>query len=447
MTIAELFQLRKDDPRWNTSYPLSPSDWVDYRVSGSLSFENDSRMSFYIHIPFCKQLCSFCEYTRMLCPDESVQREYLIAIANDIRLFRQRYQDITLLGFDIGGGTPTSLSEQNFSLLMQIYQDAISGLKMDDRYEPSIEGTFNTLSEQKLEDMAKNGFHRLSLGVQSSCSTVLHQHQRGNSSEAMMTSWLKKAWSKGIKKVNLDFMYGLKGQNESTIQQDLELIGRLKPQQVTLYELRTNMILTKESFTKEELYAQYVHYYDGLLAMGYKARFGQNTFSLDAADEGVSSYLRERMLNGAAYKGFGMSAQSMSSAGIAYNVGKLSDMPQEELCAGGYPEQFTYLLPSDELASKYMAISAYNGSFSLSRLKEIGVFDEKQNEILDYCIGEGLLYRGETDRIYVSRKGFMYYGALFSLFMKDREMEKLDTLKEEKYVEPCFDKLEYDKYV
>ena len=416
MTIAELFQLRKNDPRWNTSYPLNPSDWTDYRVPDSLSFENDSRMSFYIHIPFCKQLCSFCEYTRMLCPDEKVQREYLLAIASDIKQFRQKYQDITLLGFDIGGGTPTSLSENNFSLLMQIYQTTISGLKKDAKYEPSIEGTFNTLSEQKLEDMSEMGFHRLSLGVQSSCSSVLHQHQRGNSSEAMMYSWLKKAWDKGIKKVNLDFMYGLKGQNESTIQQDLELIDRLKPQQVTLYELRTNMISEKESFTKEELYDQYVHYYDGLIAMGYKARFGQNTFSVDAADEGVSSYLRERMLNGAAYKGFGMSAQSMSSEGIAYNVGKLAVTPQNALNKEGYPEQFTYLLPPDELASKYIAISAYNGSFSIARLRDYGISERSLNEILSFCIDEGLLYKGERDWMFITKKGFKHYGALFSLF-------------------------------
>ena len=416
MTLAELFQLRKNDPRWNTSYPLNPSDWTDYRVPDSLSFENDSCMSFYIHIPFCKQLCSFCEYTRMLCPDEELQREYLLAIASDIKQFRQKYQDITLLGFDIGGGTPTSLSENNFSLLMQIYQTTISGLKKDAKYEPSIEGTFNTLSEQKLEDMSEMGFHRLSLGVQSSCSSVLHQHQRGNSSEAMMYSWLKKAWDKGIKKVNLDFMYGLKGQNESTIQQDLELIGRLKPQQVTLYELRTNMISEKESFTKEELYDQYVHYYDGLIAMGYKARFGQNTFSVDAADEGVSSYLRERMLNGAAYKGFGMSAQSMSSEGIAYNVGKLAVTPQNALNKEGYPEQFTYLLPPDELASKYIAISAYNGSFSIARLRDYGISERSLNEILSFCIDEGLLYKGERDWMFITKKGFKHYGALFSLF-------------------------------
>ena len=331
MTIAELFQLRKNDPRWNTSYPLVPSDWAAYRVPGSLSFENDHRLSFYIHIPFCKQLCSFCEYTRMLCPDEDVQRNYLLAVANDIDRFKQQYQDITLLGFDIGGGTPTSLSEANFSLLMELYQKSIAGLGIDVNFEPRIEGTFNTLSDYKLEEMAKHGFHRLSLGVQSSCCSVLHHHHRGTSSESMMSSWLEKAWNKGIKKVNLDFMYGLYGQNDLAIQRDLELVRHLNPQQVTLYELRTNMLSTKESLTKEDLYGQYTLYYKCLVAMGYKARFGQNTFSVDEADEGVSSYLRERLLNGAAYKGFGLSAQSMSSSGVAYNSGKLAAMPQNEL--------------------------------------------------------------------------------------------------------------------
>ena len=416
MTIAELYQSRKNDPCWNTSYPISPSDWATYRVQGPLSFENDRRLSFYIHIPFCKQLCSFCEYTRMPCPDDNVQRNYLFAIANDIKRFKQQYQDVTLLGFDIGGGTPTSLSEKNFSLLMQIYQRAISGVELDDQYEPSIEGTFNTLSEYKLEAMVKSGFHRLSLGVQSSCNSVLHQHQRGSTKEAIMSAWLKKAWEKGIKKINLDFMYGLKGQNQSTIRQDIELISRLRPQQVTLYELRTNMISAEESFTKDELFDKYVQYYDGLIALGYYARFGQNTFSVDTTDEGVSSYLRERMLNGAAYKGFGLSAQSMSSSGIAYNVGKLAVTPQNELNKESYTELFTYLLPLNELASKYMAISAYNGSFSIARLRDYGISERTLNEIVGFCIDEGLLYKGERDRMFITPKGFKHYGALFSLF-------------------------------
>ena len=414
MTIAELYESRKDDPRWNTSYPLSPSDWAGYRVPGSLPFNNDTRMSFYIHIPFCKQLCSFCEYTRMLCPDEDVQRAYLMAVSHDIEQFKLSNTDFTLLGFDIGGGTPTALSEDNFSLLMKIYKNAVSGLSLSQNYEPSIEGTFNTLSERKLEEMSESGFHRLSLGVQSTCGSVLRQHHRGLSSETMMSSWLTKAWERGIRKVNLDFMYGLQGQNEKTISQDLELIKHLMPQQVTLYELRTNMISDKAVCSKTELYEQYSQFYDGLIALGYKGRFGQNTFSVDASDEGVSSYLRERMLNGAAYKGFGLSAQSMSSCGVSYNVGKLSLEPQKLLDSVSYPDEYTYLLPAQELAAKYLAISAYNGSFSIERLKGLGVNEESMKEALDFFITEGLMYR-DADRFYVSRKGFAHYGAIFSV--------------------------------
>ena len=119
-----------------------------------------------------------------------------------------------------------------------------------------------------------------------------------------------------------------------------------------------------------------------------------------------------------------MSAQSMSSSGIAYNEGKLAVVPQNELKSEGYPEQFTYLLPSNELASKYMAISAYNGSFSISRLKDFGFSKEYLNEILDFCISEGLLYKGNHDRVFVSRKGFVHYGALFSLFYSNTQFSQ-----------------------
>ena len=419
MTIAELFESRKNDPRWNTSYPLSPNDWAIYRVSDSLPFDHDSSLSFYIHIPFCKQLCSFCEYTRMLCPDESVQTAYLQAIAKDIKDFKSHYKDYKLLGFDIGGGTPTSLSEDNFSLLMDVYQRAIDGLVLSDNYEPSIEATFGTLSEAKLACMVKNGLRRLSLGVQSSCHSIMYKHYRDNGDECKMSEWMEKAWNAGVKKVNLDFMYGLQGQDVSSIAKDLELISRLHPQQVTLYELRTNMLGIKEQFSKEELFAQYVQYYDGLMAMGYHARFGQNTFSVDNLDYGVSSYLRERMLNGSSYKGFGMSAQSMSTAGVSYNYGKQSRCPELNRIVG-YKEEYTYILPPKELISKYMAISAYSGSFSVKRLIELGVNEETLNEVLDYAFSSELLYMGANDRVYVTRKGFVNYGALFSLFSNRR---------------------------
>lgn len=421
MTIAELYESRKDDPRWNTSYPLNPSDWAAYRVSGSLPFKDESSLSFYIHIPFCKQLCSFCEYTRMLCPDENIQRRYIEVVANDIRQFKSQYNDFTLLGFDIGGGTPTALSTSCFAYLMDVYDDAIAGLTLSETFEPSIEATFSTLSEEKLDRLVKSGIRRLSLGVQSSYKSVLRKYRRDTMIETEMKEWLEKVWNAGVEKINLDLMYGLEGQDFETIDNDLRLISELRPQQVTLYELRTNMIPDKLIPDKETLFGQYSRYYEGFIKMGYDARFGQNTFTKYAKDFGISSYLRERMLNGASYKGFGLSAQSMNTYGLSYNIGKAASINQSILSTNSYQEEYTYFLPQKELAAKYLAISAYKGSFSIEKLQEFGIEKSSIQSILDFCLSEALLCYNGSNRLAVTPKGFKYYGALFSLFWNQQQ--------------------------
>ena len=176
MSIEETYLLRKDNPIWNTSYPLSPEDWSSYRIERNLPFDNEREMSFYVHIPFCRQLCSFCEYTRMVCPDEKAQAAYIDTLYSDIRKFKESYPNILLRGFDIGGGTPTALTEDNFVKLMDLYRFAISGLDLSNDYEPSIEGTFDTLSERKIASMVDAGIHRLSLGIQSTDNLVLCLH-------------------------------------------------------------------------------------------------------------------------------------------------------------------------------------------------------------------------------------------------------------------------------
>lgn len=413
MSIKEIFEKRKDDPMWNTSYPLSPEDWTKYRVDAQLSFEGEDELSFYIHIPFCKKLCSFCEYTRMICPDENVQNHYLDVVSHDIAQFKSKYKDYVLKGFDIGGGTPTSLTDSCFSKLLDVYDGAIEGLKISYDYEPSIEGTFNTLSERKLDRIARSGIKRLSLGIQTTNGHILYSHNREEIENEAMHMWMNKAYEYGIKKINLDLMYGLIGQNEESIRRDLEIIRSLAPQQVTLYELRTNMISCKKLPAKIELYGMYSQLYEGLKSMGYNARFGQNTFSIDDNDSGVSSYLRSRMIDGASYKGFGISAQSMNSKGVSYNYGKNYRNIFDVISRESYEEEYTYNLPSAELNAKYIAISGYYGSFSLSRVLSR---ENNLNEVIAFCKDNGLVEL-KDNRIQITEKGFMYYGAVLSLFI------------------------------
>ena len=234
------------------------------------------------------------------------------------------------------------------------------------------------------------------------------------------------AYNSGIKKVNLDFMYGLKNQPLESLQADICLVKMLRPEQITLYELRVNMINEENHRSALQKYEMYCRWYEALTKMGYKAPFGQNTFSLNEQDMGVSSYLRHRMRDGTAYKGFGISAQSLSSEGLSYNMGKNSQKLHNLLGMDSYREEYTYRLPKEEMASKYIAIAAYSGAFSLKALDRIlgGKAKDEYLTQIQWCLGEGLLKR-EGDILRITRRGFRHYGAVFSLFYyKDSAKEK-----------------------
>ena len=415
--LTEIFEKRKDDPRWNTSYPLSPNDWKVYRVSEELSFYGEKELSFYIHIPFCKNLCSFCEYTRMLCPSDELQEQYVATLKDDIRVFMKKYPSIKLCGFDVGGGTPTVLNDKAFEKLLNLCHEVMTTLDLVGSFVPSIEATFETLSEKKIAQLVKGGFRRVSLGVQSTSENVLLCNHRTSFEVEKMKNTISMLHDKGVETVNLDMMYGLKGQTVDSLSQDVLILKCLQPEQITLYELRTNMIREENHMTKDELYHSYSFLYDALRDLGYYARFGQNTFSKSKKDIGVSSYLRERMMNAGTYKGFGISAQSMSSHGVSYNIGKLQTSFRDLLAMKSYKEEYVYQLPPKELASKYIAIAAYNGSFSLKKLSEILKCDAKKyySNQLEFCFSHGYI-EISNERVIVTPLGFKYYGALFSLF-------------------------------
>ncbi len=167
--------------------------------------------------------------------------------------------------------------------------------------------------------------------------------------------------------------------------------------------------------SKAEFVSKDIQYCYCRHSIGYNAYFGQDTFSTDPSDLGLSSYLRTRMTGGASYKGFGLSAQSMSRCGLSYNFGKLAGRPETLINSDTYPEQDTYILPPREMAAKYLAISGYFGEFSKGIIASLGADDTFFRERLDFCLAQGLLEEHGNDRIRITRKGFLHYGAVFSL--------------------------------
>lgn len=419
MNIAELFNQRKEDLRYNTSYPLHPSDWAKWKVDGRLPFAYDKSLSLYFHIPFCPSLCNFCEYVRFKVPDTHVQTRYVDTMLSDASFFLQSNAGIEALeGLDIGGGTPTALADEPFCKLLQGVNAIMRNMKLCDDFRPSIEATFSTITEAKAKSIADAGFTRVSFGIQNVSREFLRENNRRNGSLWQMQEAMEWCRTCGIRIINIDLMYGFSGMSDEQIKNTLRVCGSLHPEHLTVYELRTNMIAGIHSAPREELFRQYALIFDIIRDMGYHGRFGQNTFSTAADDCALSSYLKRRMLLNGSYKGFGISAQSKSKVGLSYNFGK-NHVPMNE-CIGKKTfedDADTYILPPEEMLSKYLAICGYHACFNLSIMQEIIGEDplSRFSDVFDFLFENELIQR-EKSMIHFTRKGFCHYAAILSLF-------------------------------
>lgn len=422
--IEELFKIADNNLKVNTAYPIFKEPFKKY-ISNNDIFENIDKLSFYIHVPFCKQLCKFCEYTKFLAGNENSEEKYLILLNNQIENFINNHDIKKIYGFDIGGGTPTALSDKNFEKLINIHLNLENRYEKINDYEKSIEISFSTINDNKIDLIKNANFNRISVGMQSINKKLLDDNNRYYSQIEDILKVKEMIQNKNIEKLNIDLMYGLTNQNEDMLQSTIEAIKIINPEQVTLYETRFNRNnMDYSKITRDLQYEQYSNLYNELIKLGYKGRFGKNTFT-KTNDEGVSSYLKYRMTECIPYKGFGISAQSMSLQGLSYGIMKNTDLkyiPDLNEIKEGY----NYSLPKSEIAAKYISIAMYNGSFNLNVLSEILQENAKKyfKEEFDY------LFKNEyiseiNNEIILTQKGFRYYGAICSLFWSNEQKEEL----------------------
>ena len=430
MNPKEIFQIAASDINCNTSYPLRKKFFERYRTDIDI-MESTEALSLYYHIPFCKHLCRFCEYTRFLCRDVEQQNDYITKLIAQSEEFFSSHKIKELYGLDIGGGTPTSLDLPVLNRFLDYISEIRQEYNVSESFEPSIEFSFSAIDEAKIRCIAEHKIPRMSTGIQVFDDRLLGEMRRLPQTLDHMEKMTEVIHRAGIGKLNIDLMYGFPNQTDIMLSNSLYSIKVLQPEQVTLYEMRYNRNgLDSASIDRDVLFGQYEYMYNGLTDLGYKGRFGQNTFS-KLEDEGVSSYLYSRMFLGRPYKGFGISAQSMSDKGIAYNILKSDNshfMPSFEKIS----EEYRYLLPKEELAAKYICISLYSGRFYLPVLERILCCDP-----LSYYHNE---FRFLTEHQYVeitdsicslTKEGFRLYGAVAALFWSRYHREQYIKMKQE----------------
>lgn len=193
----------------------------------------DTFLGIYIHIPFCKKKCNYCDFLSFLLPCQDRVADYILALKKELELAALKLNGYQVASVYIGGGTPSLLSAQNLKdILSAVEKHFTLSLKP----EITVEANPGTLSREKLREMAAMGVNRLSLGVQSFDNRLLAAMGRVHSGEEAVEAFCL-ARQEGFTNINIDLIYGLPGQVLENWEKTLAQAIELAPEHVSAYGL------------------------------------------------------------------------------------------------------------------------------------------------------------------------------------------------------------------
>lgn len=181
----------------------------------------------YVHVPFCQEICSYCDFTRCRY-HAGLADKWLESLISEVLGKLQGEQLSTMY---IGGGTPSALSYRQLDMLLDCLAPYLRTCE-----EYTMEANVESLDDEKLRICVNHGVNRISLGVQTlqdSLLEVIHRHHK----QADICSAISKIHEHGIHNISIDLIYGLPGQSFAMWKQDLQEVVRFPIQHISLYAL------------------------------------------------------------------------------------------------------------------------------------------------------------------------------------------------------------------
>lgn len=200
----------------------------------------------YIHIPFCKKKCNYCDFLSYAAPCE--EREvYVKALLEQIRIVasgmvpgcdpfdppEERETKYKVSTVYIGGGTPSVLMDEQISDILCQLKESFDILE---DAEITIEANPGTLTLEKLKNMRNAGINRLSLGLQSASAEELENLGRIHTFEEFEESYVN-AREAGFDNINVDIMTALPGQTKEILGDTISKVIRFNPEHISAYSL------------------------------------------------------------------------------------------------------------------------------------------------------------------------------------------------------------------
>jgi oxygen-independent coproporphyrinogen III oxidase len=185
----------------------------------------------YIHIPFCKQACYYCDFH--FSTNQDLRTKMVEAIGMEMLLQKNYLEGEAIETIYFGGGTPSLLSYIDLN-------DLLTGIhthfKVLDHAEITMEANPDDLTVEKLQELKRSGVNRLSIGIQTFHDSLLTSLNRAHHANAAFACFTE-ARNAGFDNLSIDLMYALPGETDDMLLQDLGHIKNLRPEHVSCYSL------------------------------------------------------------------------------------------------------------------------------------------------------------------------------------------------------------------
>ena len=269
---------------------------------------NKAPLGLYIHVPFCRSKCQYCDFYSLACKDDKLMDGYLDAVCAHIKEAGALAPGYKVDTIYFGGGTPSFYGSDGLATILATIR---RNFDVDVNAEITLECNPDSVNDRMLHRMRAEGVNRISLGIQTDDDELLKKLGRPHT-YAQAVSAFQRIRKAGFKNVSVDLMYGLPGQTIRAWKDTLQNVLQLMPDHVSCYGLKveenTPLYTVKDivNLPDDDLQADmYLAAVDILRERGYR-QYEISNF----ARKGLYSRHNMKYWTGCEYLGFGPSASS-----------------------------------------------------------------------------------------------------------------------------------------
>lgn len=377
----------------------------------------------YIHIPFCKQKCFYCDFASLATNtvQDNLYQKYINAVCQEIILYKKLFPDSCIDTIYFGGGTPSILPP---NLIIQVLNTIKASFTVNNDIEITMEANPCTIDKEKLMYLYQNGINRLSFGVQAVQNDLLKKigriHTITDAENAL--NWAKQV---GFNNISIDLMYGLPTQTLNMLQEAVNWAVKQEIQHISIYglQIEENTVFGKLYDTgnlilpSEEILEKMYDYLTAELPLKNYQRYEISNFALNGFESKHNlSYWQDKPFLGigAGAHGYYQQKRVQNPFDLKLYIKKCNQqqlpfIDEEIVDTIAHMEEFCFLA---------LRMSSGIDKYKFKQIFNISI-ENIYMDTLKKLIKKNLIINTDS-HIYLTKQGMKFGNQVFSEFLLDR---------------------------